>query len=94
MWLYAYESALKNLNSTRSKNHVTADPYFGPMMALNIEFYRSSSFHMNRNALLARLRLERARQLIQQAAVEADLAEEFDDFDDSDEPYEDKGDFY
>ena len=94
MWLYAYESALKNLNSTRSKNHVLADPYFGPMMALNIEFYRSSSLHMNRNALLARSRLERARQLIQQAAVEADLAEEIDDFDDADEPSEDEGDFY
>ncbi|MBB4398831.1 RNA-directed DNA polymerase [Bradyrhizobium sp. ERR14] len=65
MWLYSYESALKNLNSSGSKAHVTADPYFGPMLALDVEFYRSGSSHMNRNALLARLRLERARQQIQ-----------------------------
>jgi hypothetical protein len=65
MWLYAYESALKSLNSTGSKSHVTTDPYFGPLLALNIEFYRSDWFHMNRNALLARLRLERAREQIQ-----------------------------
>src|SRR5258708_30911681 len=45
MWLYAYESVLKNLNSTRSKGHVTSDPYFGPLLAQNIEFYRSGSFH-------------------------------------------------
>lgn len=95
MWLYAYESALKNLNSTRSKSHVTADPYFGPMLALDIEFYRSGAFHMNRNALLARLRLERVRQQIQRAAVEEDLAEEFDDFDaDAEQPYQDESDFY
>ena len=94
MWLYAYESTLKNLNSTRSKGHVTADPYFGPMMALNIEFYRSGSFHMNRSALLSRLRHERLRQLIQQAAVETDLAEDFDDFDDAEEAYEGEDDFY
>jgi Reverse transcriptase (RNA-dependent DNA polymerase) len=95
MWLYAYESALKNLNSTGSKGHVTADPYFGPMLALDIEFYRSGSSHMSRNALLARLRLERARQQIQQAAVEEDLAEEFDDFDaEAEESYEDESDFY
>ena len=87
MWLYSYESALKGLNSTRSKAHVTADPYFGPMLALDIEFYRSRSFHMNRNALLARLPLERARQQIQQAAVEEDLAEEFDDFDELGEEF-------
>ncbi len=95
MWLYAYESALKNLNSTGSKGHVTADPYFGPMLALDIEFYRSGSSHVNRNALLARLRLERARQQIQQAAVEEDLAEEFDDFDaEAEESYDDESDFY
>lgn len=63
------------------------------MLALNIEFYRSGAFHLNRNTLLARLRLERARRQIQQAAVEADLAEEFDDFD-ADEAYEDEDDFY
>jgi hypothetical protein len=95
MWLYAYESTLKNLNSTTSKRHVTSDPYFGPMLALNIEFYRSGSFHMNRNALLARLRQERLRQQIQQAAVAKDLAEEFDDFDDeAEESYDDEGDVY
>lgn len=95
MWLYAYESALKNLNSTGSKSHVTADPYFGPMLALDIEFYRSGAFHINRNALLARLRLERVRQQIQQAAVGEDLAEEFDDFDaEAEESYEDESDFY
>jgi hypothetical protein len=95
MWLYAYESALKNISSTGSKSHVAADPYFGPLLALNIEFYRSGAFHMNRNALLARLRLERARQQLQKAAVEENLAEEFDDFDaDAEESYEDEGDFY
>lgn len=95
MWLYSYESALKNLNSSGSKAHVTADPYFGPMLALDIEFYRSGPSHMNRNALLARLRLERARQQIQQAAVEEDLAEEFDDFDaEVEEADESEDDFY
>jgi hypothetical protein len=89
MWLYAYESVLKNLNSTGSKGHVTSDPYFGPLLAQNIEFYRSGSFHMNRNALLARLRQERLRQLIQQAAVEDDLAEDFVDFDDTAEESDD-----
>jgi hypothetical protein len=95
MWLYAYESALKNLNSTGLKSHVTADPYFGPMLALNIEFYRSGPFHLNRNTMLARLRLDRLRRQIQEAAVEEDLAEEFDDFDaEADESYEDESDFY
>jgi hypothetical protein len=65
------------------------------MLALDIEFYRSGAFHMNRNALLARLRLERVRQQIQQAAVEDDLAEEFDDFDaDAEQSYEDESDLY
>ena len=82
MWLYAYESVLKSLNATGSKGHVRSDPYFGPLLALNIEFYRSGSFHMNRNTLLRRLRLERLRQLFQGTAVEVDLAEDFDDFDD------------
>ncbi|MBR0991899.1 RNA-directed DNA polymerase [Bradyrhizobium japonicum] len=95
MWLYSYESSLKNLNSSGSKAHVTADPYFGPMLALDIEFYRSGSAHMNRNALIARLRLERARQLIQQAAVEEDLAEDIDDFDVGvEEADESEDDFY
>jgi hypothetical protein len=50
---------------------------------------------MNRNALIARLRLERVRQRIQQAAVEEDLAEEFDDFDaDAEESYADESDLY
>jgi hypothetical protein len=95
MWLYAYESTLKNLNSTTSKLHVINDPYFGPLLALNIEFYRSEAFHMNRNAILARLRQERVRQQIQQAAVEDDLAEDFDDFDDEvEESSEDESDLY
>jgi hypothetical protein len=85
MWLYAYESALKRLNATGLQSHVISDLYFGPLLALNVEFYRSGSFHMNRNVLLARLRLERLRQLMQQAAVEDDLAEDFVDFDDTDE---------
>ena len=65
------------------------------MLALDIEFYRSGSFHMNRNALLARLRQERVRLQIQQAAVEEDLAEDFDDFDaDAEASYDDESDFY
>lgn len=80
MWLYAYESALKGINSTATSSHVAADPYFGPMFSLNVEFYRSGSFHMNRNTLLSRLRLMRLRHAAQQAAVEEDLAEEFFDF--------------
>jgi hypothetical protein len=87
MWLYAYESTLKGLNSTGSKVHVTSDPYFGPLLALNVEFYRSGSFHMNRSALLLRLRLERLRHQIQEAAVEQDLAEDFVDFDDAAEDF-------
>lgn len=98
MWLYAYESALKGLSGTGSKAHVTSDPYFGPLFALNIEFYRSGPFHMNRNALLARLRFERLRQQLQQAAVENDLAEDFDDFEDlgetTDDYDDDASDFY
>lgn len=93
MWLYAYESVVKRLNSSGSEGHVTADPYFGPMQALGVAFYRSGSFQMNRNALLARLRLERVRQQMQQAAVEDDLAEDFDDFD-AEESYGDETDFY
>ncbi len=80
MWLYAYESALKGINSTATSSHVVADPYFGPMFSLNVEFYRSGSSHMNRNTLLSRLRLMRLRHAAQQAAVEEDLAEEFFDF--------------
>ena len=81
MWLYAYESALKNLNGTGGVVHVTSDQYFGPLLALDVEFYRSGSFYMNRNKLLARLRLARLRHQIEQHAVEDDLAENYDDFD-------------
>ena len=94
MWLYAYESALKGLNTTRSNAHVTSDPYFGPLLALGVEFYRSGSFHMNRNALIARLRLERLRQHIQQAAVEDDLAETFDDFDEDEHNEDNESELY
>jgi hypothetical protein len=58
------------------------DPYFGPMFAKRVEFYRSGSFHLNANALLRHLRAERIRRTIQQAAVEENLAEGVDDFDD------------
>ncbi len=95
MWLYSYESTLKGLNASGVKSHVTSDPYFGPLLALSIEFYRSDSFHMNRNALLARLRHERIRQQLQQTAVEANLAEQFDDFDETaEESYGDLTNFY
>jgi hypothetical protein len=80
MWLYAYESVLKGLNATGSTAHVVSDSYFGPLLALDVEFYRSGSFHFNRNTLLSRLRTMRLRQQIVQFAVENDLAEGFDDF--------------
>jgi hypothetical protein len=91
MWLYAYEGALKGLSGTASVGHVTGDPYFRLMFAKRVEFYRSGSFHLNANALLRHLRTERIRRSIQQAAVEDNLAEFVDDFDDlpSDE-YEDE----
>jgi hypothetical protein len=96
MWLYAYESALKGLNGTTSVTYVTSDPYFGPMFANRVEFYRSGSFHLNANALLSRLRTERIRRSIQQMAVEDNLAEFVDDFDDlpGDEHEDEIGDAY
>jgi hypothetical protein len=38
MWLYSYESALKGLNAAGTRTHVTADPYFGPLLSLGVEF--------------------------------------------------------
>lgn len=95
MWLYAYESALKALNAPGSNAHVKSDPYFGPLLNADVEFYRSGSSHMNRNTLLARLRLERLQHQIQQAAVEENLAEECDDFDETADEHEaDESEFY
>ena len=96
MWLYAYESALKHLNSAGSKGTVTSDPYFTPLLSLNIEFYRSGSFRASQNTLLRQLRQERLRQLFQKAAVEDDLANDFDDFEDGGEEdsRDDVSDFY
>jgi hypothetical protein len=94
MWLYAYESALKGLNGVGLDSHVTSDDYFGPLLAFKIEFYRSGSFHMNRNALLARLRLERLRRKLQQAAVEQDLADDFVDFDETESDEDTVTDLY
>jgi hypothetical protein len=96
MWLYAYESALKGLSGTASVAHVTEDPYFGPMFAQQVEFYRSGTFHLNANVLLRRLHAERIRRSFQQAAVEENLAEFVDDFDDLpvDEHEYEEGDAY
>jgi hypothetical protein len=49
---------------------------------------------MNGNALLARLRLERLRQHIQHAAVELNLAEEFDDFEEGADDQQGETDMY
>lgn len=95
MWLYSYESALKGLNAAGTTAHVTSDPYFGPLLAQDVEFYRSGSSHLNRGTFLLRLRLERVRQQLQQAAVQEDLADEFVDFEDASEGEPDGAfDFY
>ena len=95
MWLYSYESVLKSLNSTGTNAHVKSDPYFDALLNAGVEFYRSGSFHMSKNTLLARLRLERLRHQVQQAAVTQNLAEEIDDFDEiADENEVDESEFY
>jgi hypothetical protein len=94
MWLYAYESGVKGLNGTSNPNYIRDDPYFGPIFGNQVEFYRSGSFHMNANTILKRLRAERLRRAIQEAAVEHDLAEHVDDFDDLSEDEDQIEDLY
>lgn len=89
MWLYSYESALKGLNSSKFDAHVSSDDYFQPLLARKVEFYRSGSSHMNSSALLRRLRLERLRRQLQEAAIDEDLAEDLIDFEDVDEDEDD-----
>jgi len=41
MWLYAYETTLKSINTSSKTSHVTGHRYFGNLYDKKIEFYRS-----------------------------------------------------
>jgi hypothetical protein len=82
MWLYAYESTLKKTNGMSIESHVTNHQYFGPLFSKKIEFYRSGALHLNKNALLRRLRFANLRRRIQEARLSEDLGTDVIDFDD------------
>jgi hypothetical protein len=96
MWLYSYESTLKQLNGVTSEKHVTNHQYFGPIFAKKIEFYRSGSAHLNKVAHLSQLRMEHLRRRIQEKLVGEDLAEDLIDFGeyDDDELADEETDLY
>jgi hypothetical protein len=81
MWLYAYESTLKNSNGVSSDTHVVSHRYFGPMYSKKIEFYRSGASHLNKDSVLQRLRLENSRRRFLGSQIEHGLEEDMNDFD-------------
>lgn len=80
MWLYAYESTLKNLNGMSKDQYITSDKYFRELYSRKIEFYRSGSFYMNANDILGKVRFENLRRQIFRGNLATNLAEDVDDF--------------
>ena len=82
MWLYAYKSALKNLNGAGATSHVTGHKYFRFLLSKRIEFYRSGSEHIATNDIFRSLRIDNLRRRLVEERLNVDLGEGVDDFDD------------
>ena len=96
MWLYSYESSVKQINGVAGIGHITAHPYFRFLAEKQIEFYRSGLSHFNANAILRAQRRDNLRRRLMLTRLEDDLGEHIDDFDEvfDLEEEEDDGDTY
>jgi hypothetical protein len=95
MWLYSYESSMKQLNGVAGIAHIAAHPYFRFLAEKKIEFYRSGLSHFNANAILRAQRRDNLRRRLMLMRLEDDLGESIDDFDDVfNEEEDDDGDIY
>jgi len=91
MWLYTYESTLKQLNGDQSRAHVTDHPYFKHLLAKNVEFYRSGPTHLSQSSVLRSTRLDTMRRLLALARLENDPDAEVDEEElDADEIFEEE----
>lgn len=83
MWLYAYESTLKNLNtSSTGDGFVRAHRYFSKLLERKIEFYRSGEGVSDISSILHRRRLENAAAHRIAADFDEDFSFEIDELDD------------
>lgn len=80
MWLYAYESTIKDLNGIFDDRHLTDHPYFRYLAQRRVPFYRQGLDHLSTDAVLRAQRIENIRRRFQTQRLESDLGEEVDDF--------------
>ena len=81
MWLYAYETTLKNINGSVKKKHVTDHDYFRHLFKKKIEFYRSDVNFYEFSPLLKKMKYENLAKLKLIDDFEEDLSFDIDEVD-------------
>ncbi|WP_192183865.1 hypothetical protein [Mesorhizobium amorphae] len=85
MWLYAYETTLKNINGTTKTKHVTDHEYFRFVYKKKIEFYRSNLDFYNLAPLLKKMKKENLAKNKLVDDFEVDLSFDIDEIDFADD---------